>query len=142
MFWTNALIDVLLVAFVIVCVLMCLVVLMQRTKQEGLGAAFGGGMMDSTFGAQTSQVLVKTTVYLAALFFIISIGLARLYSHRAQYNAQGSTLHQQLLQAAAPTATSAAKPITPTAPVVPTATPMSMPSSTNAPATTAPAPAK
>ena len=36
--WLNLTIDFLLFIFVIDCVLMCLVVLMQRSKQEGLGA--------------------------------------------------------------------------------------------------------
>jgi preprotein translocase subunit SecG len=132
MFWLNALIDVLLVLFVLVCVLMCLVVLMQRSKQEGLGAAFGGGFTDSVFGAQTSQVLVKTTAWLAAAFFILSISLARLYSHRTELEHKGSAAHQLLLQSAAPTQTSAQNPVTPTAPVVPTATPMTSAPATNA----------
>jgi preprotein translocase subunit SecG len=96
MYWTNAAIDVLLFFFVIVCGLMCLVVLMQRSKQEGLGAAFGGGFTESVWGAQTSQVLVKATVWLAALFFIISICLARLYTVRAGFEKQVSPIQQQL----------------------------------------------
>ena len=54
--WTNIAIDILLVCFVVTSLLMCLVVLMQRSKQEGLGAAFGGSMMSDTFGAQTSSL--------------------------------------------------------------------------------------
>jgi preprotein translocase subunit SecG len=125
-YWTNAAIDVLLFFFVIVCLLMCLVVLMQRSKQEGLGAAFGGGFTDSVWGAQTSQVLVKATVWLAALFFIISISLARLYTHRAMLQKQITPLEQQMLQPAAkagvPTA-GAGNPVTvpPGSAVVPTA---------------------
>jgi len=33
--WINISIDILLFLFVVDCVLMCLVVLMQRSKQEG-----------------------------------------------------------------------------------------------------------
>ena len=43
----------------IICLLMVLIILMQRPKQEGLGAAFGGGVTDQMFGAQTSNVLQK-----------------------------------------------------------------------------------
>ena len=68
-FWLNSIIDVLLVIYVLDCLFMGLVILMQRSKQEGLGAAFGGGFTDSIWGAQTSQVLVKATVVAAALFF-------------------------------------------------------------------------
>jgi len=38
---------------------MLLVILMQRPKSEGLGAAFGGGVTENIFGAQTTNVLVK-----------------------------------------------------------------------------------
>ena len=70
MFWTNTLIDVLLFFFVIDCLFMGLVIMMQRSKQEGLGAAFGGGFTESVWGAQTSQVLVKATVWAAIIFFV------------------------------------------------------------------------
>ena len=61
MFWINFAIDVLLVVLIVACPLMCLVIMMQRSKQEGLGAAFGGGFTESVWGAQTSNVLVKAT---------------------------------------------------------------------------------
>ena len=50
--------------------LIVLIVLMQRPKQEGLGAAFGGGMTDQMFGAQTTDVLQKGTVWLTVMFWI------------------------------------------------------------------------
>ena len=68
--------NVLLVVHVAVCLLLCLVVLMQRPKQEGLGAAFGGGMTDQAFGARTTDVLQKGTVYLGTIFFIVTFALA------------------------------------------------------------------
>ncbi len=59
----SILINLLLVAFVAVSVLLILVVLMQRPKQEGLGAAFGSGMTDQLYGAQTTNVLQTGTDY-------------------------------------------------------------------------------
>lgn len=73
-------INLLLVILVAVCLLLCLVVLMQRPKQEGLGAAFGGGMTDQAFGARTTDVLQKGTVYLGTAFFVITLGLSVLVS--------------------------------------------------------------
>ncbi len=55
---------------------MTLIILMQRPKQEGLGAAFGGGVTDQVFGARTTNVLQRGTVYLGSLFFILSLVLA------------------------------------------------------------------
>jgi preprotein translocase subunit SecG len=71
-----------LVVFVIVCLLMILLVLMQRPKQEGLGAAFGAGVTDQVFGARTTNVLQRGTVYLASLFFLLSLTLAVLIGHQ------------------------------------------------------------
>jgi preprotein translocase subunit SecG len=120
MFWINFAIDVLLVVLIVACPLMCLVILMQRSKQEGLGAAFGGGITESVWGAQTSNVLVKATCILAATFFIVSILLARLYTTRAHILEKPSSLQEQLLKPMVPmTATNSAG-----TPLVPTATPM------------------
>ena len=142
----NVAIDVLLFFYVIDCVFMGFVIMMQRSKQEGLGAAFGGGFTESIWGAQTSNVLVKATVVAAIIFFILSISLARLYSTRATLMEQGSPVQQELNKPVAP-ATSAVLPNAPTnsagQPVVPTATPMNSAPATPAPATNAPAaPAK
>ena len=82
--WLSISINVLLVVFVIVCLLMGLLVLMQRPKQEGLGAAFGGGVTDQVFGARTTNVLQKGTVYLASLFFLLSLVLAILIGKQNQ----------------------------------------------------------
>ncbi len=77
-------INLLLVVFVIVCLLMALLILMQRPKQEGLGAAFGGGVTDQVFGARTTNVLQKGTVYLGSMFFILSLTLAILIGKQTQ----------------------------------------------------------
>ena len=80
--WLSISIDLLLVIFVIVCLLMTLIILMQRPKQEGLGAAFGGGVTDQVFGARTTNVLQRGTVYLGSLFFILSLALAVLIGQK------------------------------------------------------------
>ena len=74
--WLSISINLLLVIFVIVCLLMILLILMQRPKQEGLGAAFGGGVTDQVFGARTTNVLQRGTVYLGSMFFLLSLTLA------------------------------------------------------------------
>lgn len=58
---------------IVVCLLMVLIVLMQRPKQEGLGASFGAGVTDQIWGSQTTNVLQKFTVRLAILFFGLSL---------------------------------------------------------------------
>ncbi len=78
----NISINLLLLVFVVVCFLMTLVILMQRPKQEGLGAAFGGGVTDQVFGARTTNVLQRGTVYLGSMFFIISLLLSVLIGQK------------------------------------------------------------
>ena len=79
----NLLINFCLVLFVLVAALMVLVILMQRPKSEGLGAAFGGGVTENIFGAQTTNVLVKFTTWLAGIFFALTFALSVLYAHQS-----------------------------------------------------------
>ena len=79
----NLLINFCLVLFVLVAALMVLVILMQRPKSEGLGAAFGAGVTENIFGAQTTNVLVKFTTWLAGIFFALTFALSVLYAHQS-----------------------------------------------------------
>lgn len=123
--WLNISINLLLVIFVVICVLMTLIILMQRPKQEGLGAAFGGGVTDQVFGARTTNVLQRGTVYLGSLFFIFALLLAVLIG---QKNKTFSTVTKADIAAKSEAAKIAEKPVVPpslteqlpaTAPVVP-----------------------
>jgi preprotein translocase subunit SecG len=79
----NILINVLLGLNMLVALLMVLVILMQRPKSEGLGAAFGGGMTENIFGAQTTNVLTKFTGWLAGIFLVLTFVLSILYAQRS-----------------------------------------------------------
>lgn len=101
--WLPITINLLLVIYVIVCLLMILLVLMQRPKQEGLGAAFGGGVTDQMFGARTTNVLQRGTVYLATAFFILSLALAVLIGHKNKQRAiEGTETKASEVQESAP----------------------------------------
>lgn len=54
--------------FLFLCVLLCFVVLIQESKNTGLGASFGGDTSDSLFGTSTADVLKKFTAWLAFIF--------------------------------------------------------------------------
>jgi preprotein translocase subunit SecG len=79
----NLLINLFLALFVLVALLMVFVILMQRPKSEGLGAAFGGGVTENIFGAQTTNVLVKFTAWMAGIFFALTFALSILYAHKS-----------------------------------------------------------
>jgi preprotein translocase subunit SecG len=87
--WLSILIPILLVILVVVCLLLTLVVLMQRPRSEGLGAAFGSGMTENIFGAQTSSVLTKATVYLGAIFFGVTLLLTFLTARQSMERRAG-----------------------------------------------------
>lgn len=115
----GILLNILLVVFVIVALLMILVILMQRPKSEGLGAAFGGGMTENLFGAQTTNVLVKFTGWLAGLFFALTFILSILYAHRT---VSTSALRQQLMKSE-PVNAPIAPPVPSSAPTAPVGAP-------------------
>ena len=71
----NISIQLLFAVLVIVSLLLLGVVLMQRPKQEGLGAAFGAAITDQAFGARTTDVLKKATVYFGTAFMVLCLGL-------------------------------------------------------------------
>lgn len=102
----NLLINLSLVFFVLVALLMVLVILMQRPKSEGLGAAFGGGVTENIFGAQTTNVLVKFTTWLAGIFFALTFALSVLYAHRG--TGGDSAFRRELMKQQAVPATSPA----------------------------------
>ena len=116
----NFLINLCLALFVLVSVLMVLVILMQRPKSEGLGAAFGGAVTENIFGAQTTNVLVKFTTWLAGIFFGLSLVLSILYAHRSMAD---SAFRRELMKPQAGTQNSPA----PNAAQTPTTSPATSP---------------
>jgi preprotein translocase subunit SecG len=130
----TILINILLGVYVFTALLMVLVILMQRPKSEGLGAAFGGGVTENIFGAQTTNVLTKITAWLATLFFLLTFVLSILYAHKGNTE---SGLRRELMKDLPPgAATSSATP-------TPGASPAGSPSGTitkPTPASTGPTP--
>ncbi len=100
-------IGILTAVEVIVCLLLILVVLMQRPRQEGLGASFGDAAASQVWGAQTTNVLQKFTVYLAIILFALTILLAVLVSRHQTGNKAPSIFGDAKPAAAAPVALSA-----------------------------------
>lgn len=107
---------------VLVCILMILVVLMQRPRSEGLGAAFGGGVTDNIFGAQTTNVLAKFTTWLAGAFFVITLLLSII---TAKESSGKTAIQKALMNAPIPQASAS--------PSVPAATPEPAPAAEGAP---------
>src|SRR6266480_6221879 len=116
----SILINLLLGIWLLVALLMVLVILMQRPKSEGLGAAFGAAVTENIFGAQTTNVLVKITAWLAGIFFALTFALSILYAHKSVAQ---SALRRELAKTQAATQTSPSSAPAPTSPSPATAQP-------------------
>jgi preprotein translocase subunit SecG len=89
---------------ILIAVFLILVVLMQKAKSDGgVGAALGGGMTESAFGADTGNVLSKATINAAIAFFVLSFALylGHIYQ-RTHRHASEEALPTITLPAAAP----------------------------------------
>ena len=73
-------IGCLYVVEVVICLLLALVVMLQKPKEGGLGGAIGGGMLEASLGADAGNVLIKVTVWLGAIFLVNTLLLARFTS--------------------------------------------------------------
>lgn len=118
----SIVLPILIAVHLFVCLLIVLVVLMQRPRSEGLGAAFGGGVTDNMFGAQTTNVLAKFTTWLAVAFFALTLLLSIITARIA--GAQ-TPVQKALMNAPVPVAspTPATTPAAAAASPVPSASP-------------------
>ena len=65
---------------VVVCILLGLVVMIQKPKEGGLGGSFGSGALADTIGPDAGNVLIKATAILGTIFLLNTIVLARISS--------------------------------------------------------------
>lgn len=117
------------VVLFLVCLLVVLIILMQRpSANAGMGSALGGGAAESVFGGESANVLSKMTTTLTVILFILSFGLYLGFVAR----------EKKAPTAIAPAAVTAPKTATPAAPAAATATTPAA-STPAAPAATTPA---
>jgi preprotein translocase subunit SecG len=130
------------VALFLVCILVVLVILMQRpSANAGMGSALGGGAAETVFGGESANVLSKMTTTLTVILFVLSFGLylgfvAREKPVTKALDAKATT------PVAAPAVPAATAPAAPNAPVATPTAPApaaAKPQSTPAPAATTPA---
>jgi preprotein translocase subunit SecG len=123
------------VALFLVCILVVLVILMQRpSANAGMGAALGGGAAETVFGGESANVLSKMTTTLTVILFVLSFGLYLGFVAREKptVKALDAAATAATAAPAAPAAAAAAAP-------APVAAPAAQPKSTPAPAASTPA---
>lgn len=77
---SSILTYILVLVEAIVCFLLISIILVQRTKSQGVGMAFGAGMGETLFGSHIGNVLTKTTIILGIVFLVNTTLLAVLGS--------------------------------------------------------------
>jgi preprotein translocase subunit SecG len=107
----SVLIGLLTAVHVVVALFVIILVLMQKSSEQGVGAAFGGGMTETVFGAGTTTALVRMTIWCAGLLLATTLILAVLHSHRTR---TGGSLMQRVI-ATTPMAPSTTQPAFPLA---------------------------
>src|ERR1043165_6961664 len=90
----SILLGILTFLLILVSLFLVLVVLAQKSKDGGMGAALGGGAAEAAFGADTGNVLSKSTIYAAVIFFALAFVLyiGRIYERKHANLAGGNAL--------------------------------------------------
>ncbi len=77
----NILVGLVVVAFVVICFLLVIVILLQDSKGEGLSSsAFGGSGLESVLGGHgATTFLSRLTTWTAISFMVIALFLMKFY---------------------------------------------------------------
>lgn len=137
----SFLIGLLTFILILVSLFLILVVLAQKTKDGGMGAALGGGATESAFGADTGNVLSKATINAAIAFFVLSfvLYLSQIYTAKHAHSSGPALPSVPVSTASLPLVPAATAPAPTTAPVA-AATGNAAAAAPTAPATTASTP--
>ncbi|AKD38492.1 preprotein translocase subunit SecG [Pasteurella sp. P03HT] len=92
--------QALLISYLLISLAVIVLILLQQGKGADAGASFGGGASGTIFGsAGSGNFLSKMTALLATAFFVISIVIGNINSHRnnvtkGQFDDLSSTAEQ------------------------------------------------
>ncbi len=123
----TIMIWILTTVHVIVALFLVGIVLMQKSQDQGVGAAFGSGVTDSVFGAGTTTALVRMTIWCACIMLGTTLLLAVLHSRRGTES--GSVMQKVIATMPAPATQMPAMPsvVPPTTETKPDAAPTPAP---------------
>jgi len=86
--------SVVAVLFVICCVALILIILIQKGKGGGLSAAFAGGMASGLLGSKTGDFLTWVTIVLVVIFLTLAGLMAKYYKDIVPDITPGQTVPQ------------------------------------------------
>ena len=82
------------IIFLLACLVLCALFLLQQSKSGGMGALGGGGASSTVFGARgAGTFLYKTTRFLAVVFFVGALLLG--YLQNREVHRDNSILNQK-----------------------------------------------
>ena len=67
------------IVFFIGAVALILIILIQKGKGGGLGAAFGGGLASGILGSKTGDFLTWVTIAMVGVFLALAVVMAKFY---------------------------------------------------------------
>lgn len=67
------------VLFVVCCVALILIILIQKGRGGGLSAAFGGAMASGILGSKTGDFLTWVTIVLVGVFLTLAVLMGKFY---------------------------------------------------------------
>ena len=77
-------------------------ILLQKSKDQGMGLAFGAGMGEALFGSRAGNVLTRATVILACVFLATTMLLAIVFTSRHERSIIDQRTGDMPMQQAAP----------------------------------------
>jgi len=90
--------NVVAVLFVICCITLILIILIQKGRGGGLSGAFGGAMAGGILGSKTGDFLTWVTIVLVGVFLLLAVVMAKFYkpSAASDYDVIPQTQQQPL----------------------------------------------
>jgi preprotein translocase subunit SecG len=113
-------------AFILICVILVALILIQKGRGGGLASAFGGAGGQTAFGSKTGDVLTWATSIVFAIFVALAVVLNLIANHIDAHPASAAIVPVAANLPAAPTA----PPSLPPSPVSPTPTNVTPPNTT------------
>ena len=79
----SFLMNVVAVLFVLCCLVLILIILIQKGRGGGLSGAFGGGMASGILGSKTGDFLTWVTIVAAGVFLTLAVVMGKFYKPQA-----------------------------------------------------------
>lgn len=84
------------VLFIICCLTLILIILMQKGRGGGLSGAFGGAMASGILGSKTGDFLTWVTIVLVGVFLTLAVVMAKFYKPDVSEYGEDAPASQQL----------------------------------------------